>query len=113
MKFSRDERLDIGRQIYEGKFTTAAAAELYGINYYTARDYLREYKALIKVSVPRKSKEDETAYADTLRKQFRELPHEQLVEEVVRLKLLEARFNKKKSAKKRSKRKSTAKRKAK
>lgn len=41
MKYSKEERLDIGRKIYVGELTLAGAAMEYEINYYTAREYLR------------------------------------------------------------------------
>lgn len=50
MKYTKEERLAIGRRIYEGNITTAVAAETYNVNFYTARNYLREYKAFIKVN---------------------------------------------------------------
>ena len=40
MKYAKDERLDIGRRIYEGEMTRYQAAEVYGINDQTARRYL-------------------------------------------------------------------------
>ena len=45
MKYSLKERLDIGKRIYLGELTLATAAYAYDINMYTARDYLRMYKA--------------------------------------------------------------------
>ena len=45
MKYTPKERLDIGRRIYLGELTLATAAYAYDINMYTARDYLRMYKA--------------------------------------------------------------------
>ena len=45
MKYTRQERLEIGRKIFEGDFSVHEAAEIYGVNFYTARGYLRTYKA--------------------------------------------------------------------
>ena len=45
MKYTKQKRSDIGRAIYNQELTTHQAAEKYQINYYTARDYLRQYKA--------------------------------------------------------------------
>ena len=39
MKYDKEQRLEIGRKIYEGKLTLATAAVNYDINLYTARDY--------------------------------------------------------------------------
>ena len=45
MKYTKQKRSDIGRAIYNQELTTHQAAEKYQINYYTARDYLRQYRA--------------------------------------------------------------------
>ena len=44
MKYTKEERLDIGRQIYDGKLSRYEAAEKYNINDHTARDYMRLYR---------------------------------------------------------------------
>ena len=54
MKYKKEERLVIGRRIYEGELTLATAAIKYDINLYTARDYLRLYKASENLSAPRR-----------------------------------------------------------
>ena len=95
MKYSREERLAIGRKIYEGKMTTSTAAEMYSINFYTARDYLREYKASIKMSLPTMAKAETIELADTLRSAYKSMTKEQLIEELVKIKLAEIRAEKK------------------
>ena len=52
MKYTKEERLEIGRRIYQGEMTPATAATECNINLYTARDYLRLYKAGENVSIP-------------------------------------------------------------
>lgn len=44
MKYTKNERLLIGREIYTHELTISKAAEKYQINPYTARDYMREYR---------------------------------------------------------------------
>ena len=44
MKYTREERLDIGKRIYEGEINRYQAAEEYGISDVTARDYMRQYR---------------------------------------------------------------------
>lgn len=46
MKYTKEERLLIGREIYTHQITISKAAEKYQINPYTARDYMREYRDL-------------------------------------------------------------------
>lgn len=45
MKYRKAERLEIGKKIGQGSLTVAQAAALYGISFYTAREYYRNYKA--------------------------------------------------------------------
>lgn len=44
MKYTKEEKLQIGRRIYDGEITRNQAAEEYGIGEYTARDYMRFYR---------------------------------------------------------------------
>ena len=44
MKFSKEERLEIGKKIYDGTMTRYEAAEAYGISDDAARDYMRMYR---------------------------------------------------------------------
>lgn len=44
LKYNKEQRLLIGREIYSHEITISQAAEKYGINRYTARDYMREYR---------------------------------------------------------------------
>ena len=44
MKYTKEERLDIGRRIYDGEISRYEAAEQYGINDQTARNYMRMYR---------------------------------------------------------------------
>lgn len=44
MKYTKEQRLDIGRRIYDGEISRYEAAEEYVINEQTARNYMRMYK---------------------------------------------------------------------
>ena len=44
MGYSKEERLEIGRQIYEDEINKHQAASRYGICEDTARNYMREYR---------------------------------------------------------------------
>lgn len=44
MKYTYEQRLDIGRRLYEGELTRYQAAEEYGINENTARSYMWLYR---------------------------------------------------------------------
>ena len=49
MKYTKEQRLDIGRRIYDGEITKFEAAEEYGINDQTARDYMQLYRDVNKL----------------------------------------------------------------
>lgn len=44
MKYTKEQRLDIGKRIYDGELSRYQAAEEYGISDQTARDYMRQYR---------------------------------------------------------------------
>ena len=44
MKYTLEQRLDIGRRIYEGEITRFQAAQEYDINDNTARNYMWHFK---------------------------------------------------------------------
>lgn len=58
MKYTPEEREEIGRLIYEGRMSRADAAIKYKISIYTARDYLRLYKAKVRAENEKTAKED-------------------------------------------------------
>lgn len=44
MKYTKEQRLNIGKRIYDGELSRYEAAEEYGISDQTARDYMRQYR---------------------------------------------------------------------
>ena len=44
MKYTKEQRLDIGRRIYDGELTKYEAAEQYDISPESARNYMRLYR---------------------------------------------------------------------
>ena len=94
MKYTKKERLVIGRRIYEGHITTAAAAEEYNINFYTARDYLREYKASINASVPQRPDPEKSKPIDKSPTAYENMSKEELIDELIKAKINEAQAKK-------------------
>ena len=41
MRYTKEQRLDIGRRIYNGKLIKYEAAKQYDISHSTARDYMK------------------------------------------------------------------------
>ncbi len=44
MHYTKEEREEIGRQIYTHKISIREASEKYHRNWYTVRDYMRQYR---------------------------------------------------------------------
>lgn len=44
MNYTKEERIEIGRQIYTHEITIGEAAKNYNLNWYTAREYMRLYR---------------------------------------------------------------------
>lgn len=44
MKYSKEQRMEIGRRIYEGELNRYQAAAEYGVAVESARNYLRLYR---------------------------------------------------------------------
>ena len=97
MKYTKEERLDIGRRIYDGEISRYEAAEQYGINDQTARNYMRMYRDANQLP-PKRGK---SAFPSP---RFQKVPagmedlesmtKEQLIQEVVRARITEARLKK-------------------
>lgn len=88
-KYTERERWQIGKWVYEGKYTVAEAAEEFGVNFYTARDYLRKYKAHLKAlenSIQEKngSSSVEETYEGLLRRHYSQMDKDELIEELIR-----------------------------
>lgn len=100
MKYSKEERLEIGRRIYEGEMTRYEAGEKYGISSNTARDYMRLYRDTnglpAKRGTPKLS-----AYVPASPlpegnglESFESMTREQLIHELIMARINEARLKK-------------------
>lgn len=96
MKYTEEERLDIGKQIYDGLLSISQAAIKFSINPYTARDYMRFYRDMNNLpdkdgnpslTIVRKNEaKDLEAYLN--------MSKEQLIDELIKAKVNEARAKK-------------------
>ena len=97
LKYTKNERTEIGRRIYCGELTVAMAADRYGISFYTAREYLRAYKAQMNIAAPtgdpapRKKKR---AGASPSRADFEEMSRDELIDALIRARINEERAKK-------------------
>lgn len=98
MKYSKEERLDIGRRIYVGELSRFEAAELYGIHEQTAREYMRLYRDVNHLPAKHGQKISAAAIAyqaeATGLADLESMTKEQLVQEVLKARIAEARLKK-------------------
>lgn len=99
MKYTKEQRLDIGYQIYNGKLSRYQAAEKYDISVQTARDYMRLYrdvnnlapkKSGHNLSITSKSAQSVPSGIDDLEA----MSKEDLINEIVKARINEARLKK-------------------
>lgn len=101
MKYSKEERLAIGKRIYEGEFTRDEAAVKYGIDPSTARDYMRFYRDYNGLP-PKKSQHKQLATVTrvvtesktTSLEEYEAMSKDELIREIIAAKINEARAKK-------------------
>ena len=99
LKYSKEETLAIGREIYDHYLTIAQTAEKYGVNYYTARDYYRMYRdnfnlPAIQSAKPIQAKKVIDKDGRPSKLELQELSKSQLIEEVIKARVGEERAKK-------------------
>lgn len=101
MKYTKEERLDIGRQIYDGEITRHQAAELFDINEQTARDYMRLYRDYNHLP-PKRGLRSTKPYVSVRKillesnnlEAYEAMSKEELIQELIKARITEARLKK-------------------
>ena len=97
MKYTKDERLEIGRRIYDGELTRYEAANQYGISEQTARNYMRMYRDTNHLS-PKSGKHSIKAPSFQATpagmEEFESRTKDELIQELVKARITEARLKK-------------------
>lgn len=98
MKYTKEERLDIGRRIYDGEISKYTAADEYGISGNSARDYIRLYRDTNQLP-PKNQKEPGTKRlpapkAPETMEDFESMTREELIHELIIARINEARLKK-------------------
>ena len=96
MKYTKEERMDIGRRIYDGELSRYEAAEEYGINDQTARNYMRLYrdanhlppKRTVSIAAPSFKK------APAGLEELESMSKEEMIQELIKARITEARLKK-------------------
>lgn len=101
MKYTEEERLNIGKRVYNGEINRYQAATEYGISNQTARNYMRQYRFAnglpAKTPGSRIQREDSSpkpAEEDPGLEKYEAMTKEELIQELVRSKIREARLKK-------------------
>ena len=97
MKYTKEERMDIGRRIYDGEISRYEAAEQYGINDQTARSYMRMYRDTNKLPPKRGKSSIATPSFQKIpvgMEELESMTKEQLIQELVKARITEARLKK-------------------
>ena len=100
MRYTREERLDIGKQIYNNEISKNDAAEKYGISTSTARDYMRLYRDVNNLPPKNKIQTDGIVTKITTHSSTPDLSRyvsmtkEELIHELIKSRIKEARLKK-------------------
>ena len=100
MKYTKEQRLDIGRQIYDGEITKFQAAEKYDISHQAARNYMRLYRDENHLPPKRAQHTATGVYTPKVRHKqnnletYEAMSKEELIQELVKARIAEARLKK-------------------
>ena len=103
MKYTLEQRLDIGRRIYEGEITRFQAAQEYDINDNTARNYMRLYRDTNKLPPKNGGRKNSTTIAKSSSsieikqrnlEEYESMTKEELIQALVQSRIAEARLKK-------------------
>ena len=103
MKYTKEQRLDIGRRIYDGEIDKYQAAKEYGISPSSARDYMRLYRDTNhlpdKVGTSRRNNIKAVSFSSvpcnqTSLQDYQNMTKEELIYELVQARIKEARLKK-------------------
>ena len=101
MKYTKKERLDIGKRVYDGEINRYQAATEYDISEQTARNYMRQYRFANGLPakepgarIQRDESPPKPVAEDPGLEEYEAMTKEELIQELVRSKIREARLKK-------------------
>ena len=103
MKYTKEQRLDIGRRIYEGEITRFQAAQEYDINDNTARNYMWLYRDTNNLPPKKGGGKNSTAKAKSSPaievkrpnlEEYESMTKEELIQALVQARITETRLKK-------------------
>ena len=87
MKYTSEERLAIGREIYTRQITLNAAAAKYQIDPYTARDYMRSYRTKNNLPPMRESTATQENIIKVDYSNYGNMTRAELIDEIIKAKI--------------------------
>ena len=87
MNYTKEERIEIGRQIYTHEISIGEAADRYNLNWYTVRDYMRQYRDINGLPPMSDGKDTLKVINKAKRKNFEDLESlskDELIDEVIK-----------------------------
>lgn len=87
MKYTKEERYQIGRDIYTHVISIAEASQKYDIDWYTARNYMRMYKDSNNLPPMSDGSEELKAITKAKKKKYEDLDslsRDELIDEVIK-----------------------------
>ena len=100
MSYTREERLDIGRQIYTNEISRSDAAVKYKISEGTARDYMKLYRDVNGLPPKNRIQKEENTVKISVHSpepglsEYESITKEELIKELVKSRISEARLKK-------------------
>ena len=100
MSYTREERLNIGKQIYNNEISKSDAAVKYNISEGTARDYMRLYRDVNGLPPKNRIQKDKDTVKICLHSsepdlsEYESMTKEELIKELVKSRISEARLKK-------------------
>ena len=100
MKYTKEQRLDIAKHVYDGELTVAEAAVKYDLNPSSVKGYLRLYRA--ETGLPPRTRRRKTENItqpvenpkDSSLKEYESMSKEELIDALVMARINEARLKK-------------------
>ena len=92
MRYTQSERLDIGKEIVTGKISVGDATTKYGISLRTAQLYARQYRE--KHDIPSPAKSSSMKVSDFDIEAYQAMSKDELINELIKAKVNEARAKK-------------------
>lgn len=98
MIYTKEQRLDIGRQIYTGEITYGQALKKFEVSRWSLKEYVRLYREVNGLPVMKKSNQNVQSTLKNIEpntlEEYEAMSKEELINELVKARIAEARLKK-------------------